>query len=75
MAIETVDLPSYKMVDLSIVFCMFTRVILGEWELSTQVQAAQRSDVFAVPAAPNSRIPDEKGACFSPHGIVFMGFI
>jgi len=25
MAIEIVDLPSYKMVDLSIVFCMFTR--------------------------------------------------
>jgi hypothetical protein len=29
--VEIVDLPSYKMVDLSIVFCMFTRP--GMWDV------------------------------------------
>jgi Golgi nucleoside diphosphatase len=34
MAIEIVDLPSYKMVDLSIVMCKFTRAYLPRFSLA-----------------------------------------
>jgi len=40
MAIEIVDLPSYKMVDLSIVFCMFRWYITAEFTADLHHQSS-----------------------------------